>query len=534
MQRYWFDKSGALAERIDDHYICVDVRSEYSYSMSTVNKRGELKGVITGDFTRVSAMFQRYTSKPLILPGGSKFYNAYLEPCASGGLYKQEGLALSIKEGALWKPVQEKVRPAIYYYDADGCPCGIEDAVEQFAVTVTGARYALDKDGGIVGVCPLDLKNKRNFYTKDMQPTTASYALFRVIGNNNTGMADVYIRSMSSWVRHSMVPAFHLKQEILTAGVANNKSVYYDEHGAACPSENAAYSVVTKIPGVLLKLYKGETLVRSGTPRDIQEFIDKLKVVQAFSTRKPDVTQADNQAPISFNTVGTVWDLCGSTAHIKRENLASALLIMCSHNRRQKGGPVFDTLLHDSLWQPIYIVDSGYSETDLKCTLSKMHVVRSLPEAQRINGSIESLPMTFRWSTNPSDMVWNPSIPLTAITQRQIAHVCMDNIDRLPAELQSIDTSTLMLQIKQEVEKGARTAACDVHYALPLFSAEHGTVSMILPIRVPLLYGDRIVAVAVLCKSELGYRLCTIITTEMARTSVAMLTDISSTWLKEG
>lgn len=144
---------------------------------------------------------------------------------------------------------------------------------------------------------------------------------------------------------------------------------------------------------------------------------------------------------------------------------------------------------------------------------------------------IKELPQYFRWSSNPADMVWNPSIPLQPVTQHQMEHICIDNITRLPEELQNLDTPVLMQAIKQEVEKGVKIAACDARYALPIYSADLHRVSMVLPVRIPLLYGDRIVACAILDKSELGYRLVTLITVGMAKTSVATLTDITNTWL---
>lgn len=533
MQRYWFDKHGKSTNETKERYICIDVRSEYSYSMSTVNKRGELKGVITGDFTRVSAMFQRYTGVALVMPDASKFFNAYLEPCDGGGFYKQEGLSLFAKEGGTWKPAREKVRPALYYYDGDGCPCDIGDAVEQYAITATGDRYALDKEGCILRPCPLELPNKRNFYTKEMEPTTAAYALFRVIGDADTGMAAVYIRSMSNWVRHSTVPAFHLKQEVLTAGLSERKASYRDEAGEPCDADVAVYSVITKIPGILLHLYKGETLIKTGTPRDLQEYFDRVRLVEKVVRQPEQQVPAKQPEPKAYYTTDLVWDLCKDTTHIRKNKLAAALVIMASRNRKQKNGPIFDTLLHDSLWQPIYIIDLDYNETDFRVDLDRMYMVRSLAEAQRINGDIAQLPLPFRWANNPADLVWNPTIKLAPITQHQMEHVCMDNIARLPKELQAVEPSVLMLQIKQEIEKGTRIAACDVRYALPMYSAEHDSISMVLPVRVPLLYGNSLVACAVLCKTELGYRLCTLITPEMARTSTATIIDISNTWLKE-
>lgn len=538
MQRYWFDKHGKTTDIGKEKYICIDMRSEHSYSMSIVNKRGELKGIVTGDFTRVSAMFQRYTSVSLSLPDTSKFFNAYLEPCDGGGFYKQEGLSLFAKEGGTWKPAREKVRPTLYYYDSDGCPCDIGDAVEQYAITASGERYVLDKEGCILRQCPLELPNKRNFYTREMQPTTAAYALFRVIGDADTGMAAVYIRSMSNWVRHSTVPAFHLKQEVLTAGLSERKTSYRDEKGEPCDAEVAVYSVITKIPGILLHLYEGETLVKTGTPRDIQEYFDRVRLVKMVVSKpespKPTPATSELKPDLkAYYTVDMVWDLCKDTTHIRRSKLAAALVIMCSRNRKQKNGPIFDTLLHDNLWQPIYIVDLNYSETEFRVDLDRMYVVRSLAEAQHINSNITQLPAPFRWANNPADLVWNPTIKLAPITQHQMEHVCMDNISRLPKELQSVEPAVLMLQIKQEIEKGTRIAACDVRYALPMYSAEHDSISMVLPVHVPLLYGNSLVACAVLCKTELGYRLCTLITTEMARTSISTIIDISSTWLKE-
>lgn len=524
METYWYTKAGALSRSKRDRYICITQNTEFSYTMSVLTKTGALKIIVAGDLTRVSAMFERYTIRPLELPSRDGLYNAYLAPCEWGALYKQQGVNIFIKHDKAWKPVKEKIPPTFFYYNEQKCPCAVEDATERFIVTPLGDRYAIETTGCILRTVPFPFKNKRNYFTKDMKETTAPNATFRINADASTGMCDVYVKNLSTWVRHSTIPAFYVKQEILSHSVISGTSTYRNDEGKSCDADEASYAVVEKIPGTLQRVYKEETLVTVGTPRDVEDFFEKQQVVKALTS----LPVADGK--LQGQLINTIWNLCKNTTHIKRENLADSVLIMCNHNRYIKGGPVFNTLLYDDLYQPIYIVDRGYGK-DARANLSELRMVRSLSEAQAMCSDIKELPQYFRWSSNPADMVWNPSIPLQPVTQHQMEHICVDNITRLPDELQNLDTPVLMQAIKQEVEKGVKIAACDARYALPIYSADLHRVSMVLPVHIPLLYGNRIVACAILDKSELGYRLVTLITVGMAKISVATLTDITNTWL---
>lgn len=550
MVEYYYTAYGVLVPKGNPKAkIKVEVSSAYSYAIYENRKRDGWKQLTSGSLERISAMFERLTCG-VKLQLGTRYLDALGNICSeNGAVWKVDGETRRIAmPGGSWVTCNTTGALKIVYYDKDKIECGLRDAVEAYTVLPYGNRVRLTMNHTIDAFIDPPFKNKRHFLNRDFTLAQASDAYYRLLRVEGKDKIEVYTRNLSNWVMLGEIWGFHIKTEIPRIGLLYEKVEYLDSKFRVCSSSDAVYTKIVKLNGVLERLYSGDTLVCQGTPADIKAYMEKERSAQEVSLLKPAPTPEPITEPVPVEVpvcqtgkfypviVEKVWSLISETTHLEKDDLRDYLFLAMWRNRACKSGPVFNSRLTDMLGQDIYLADTSYNDNGvyegLRMSPEDLYIVMYLEDAKKYAPGLKYMPAPLQWASNVTDYVWNPTIPLHPLNAGNIQHICVERKDRLPEELQSLPPTVLIQAIKQSVEEGARKACTDMSYALPCYSREHDSVGMMLPVRVPILYGDRVICVALLAKSQLSYNLCTIITNDMARKSVQLFTDVRNTWLK--
>ena len=554
MNEYWYTSTGKSVDKISRNacYLIQEL-GPHNYSMQRKDGSGRMRSILTGDFVRVSGMFLRQTGVELKFP--ISYLNALGKTCAEeGAVWCVSGKRTSIWGVAGWQLCDSMGKVDIYHYDDEDIACTPGRAASIYAVLPNGLRVALHKDYTIASVVDEPYSGVYHYFTRDMKDARATTAYYRV---KRAGRAfDVSVKSGSQWMCIGSIPAFKMTSEILRIGVKEEGRMYLDADMKVCDQAVAVYTLVTRLPGILVKLYKGDTCIFTGTPAEVKDFRPAKPLPEPKPEPEPEPEEvaeqveleieepapaADPQPCPSIHTsaalIARLESLMMEPAYLKGDLLFSYLALAMWRNRAMKKGPVFNTRLTDVFGQDIYLADTSYNGYGVVSNphlyMNRLRIVMSLEEARTYDPNLQALPAPIQWSDKVSDYFWNPTIPLRPLNIGNLQHICVERKDRLPEELQAIEPSILMQSIKQNLEQGAQRARIDVRYALPSYSRTHDEVSMLLPIRLPLLYGSKVIAAALLAKGPLGYSLKTVITTEMARRSVSLFTDPDTTWLKE-
>lgn len=261
----------------------------------------------------------------------------------------------------------------------------------------------------------------------------------------------------------------------------------------------------------------------------LQPSLEKPQLPEICGAQQPAVTEVRNPIPHVVETIlPRVKDTCGMGA----DDLSSYLYMCMCRNRKLKNGPIINTRLMDMMHQPIYIVDKLYP--DEQPSIDRCVAVCTLDAAnEHSNGHlITEFPAPLKFYNSADDLVWNPTMPLLPIMPEVVDHILKDNQQRLPEALQSASPSVAMEVIQNSLNAGVTKACMDYSYALPSYSSTSDAVGLMLPLYVPLLYGEEPVGALMVTTTLRGYRLATMLTLEQARRSVRAFRDPKYTWLK--
>lgn len=541
MKEYWFTSQGQeCPAKSPMRRLLVQEVSPYEYILQERVKGNNLKNRGKGPIEWITNAFERFTGGAE-LKLGPTFYDAKQRVCFdTEAVWKRDGESLFVRTSNGWLLHKGSMDLDIFYYDDDCVACAEEDAVSIYAILPGGTRVRLNNKHTFIEYVETPFQGRRTFLTKELKICKAPEASYRLLYNEKTDKVSVFSKNALNWVLLGDIPGFSIDTEIPRIGIKQDGVQYFDADMSPTEQDSATYTAITKIPGFLVKLYKDEELVCVGTPAEIAAYKPEVIIPPAPEPEpEPEPVQVTEPKPQinRYAIEDKVWNLVSASTYIPREYLGDYLYICMWRNRISKNGAVFNSRLTDILGQPIYLVDTSYNSEGItentKLHTSNLRVVSTLEEARKYAPGLQYLPAPLQWASSPSRYLWDPAIPLMPITPNVIQHVCVERKDRLPEELRNMQPAVLMQAIKQSIEDGARQASTDIFHALPSYSREHNEVSMMLPIRLPLLYGDSVVAVALLTRRPVGYQLVTIITTEMARRSVMAFTNPANTWLKE-
>ena len=347
-----------------------------------------------------------------------------------------------------------------------------------------------------------------------------------------------------------------------------SKTGYYDENGEKCTFDNAIYKEVITIPGVRARLYKREKsdwkLLAIDTVKNISIILNNIRNTQGIEKKSLDAdiqreinrvgTTYENETYDEYNDtnqisntnleaqehvhdiVEEVYDRLKDDTKFTKEDLADYIHTCVWRNRKVGDTPVINIRLLDNLNQPIYIYDYGYKCSAESIKLQNIFIAESLDHVRMAFDKelkIDSMPKPIQWSFNPYDYIWNPSISISPISSLTIQSICDYQKDNFAPELQNKDTLTIIDEIKRNCKEEGLLACNDISYALPFYNKERDIVSMMLPLRVRILSGDKVLNALVFEKTPLGYSLYRILTVEEARKSVRLFRDPDLTWLKE-
>ncbi len=413
------------------------------------------------------------------------------------------------------------------------------------------------------------------FYDKDWKSCRFDTALYCRRLRNDDSMMEIQKFDGVSWnVIATGTP------DSLVSFRDESPEAFYDGALQPCEAGEATYKELTVTYGILCKFFElrdGSWVhIRTGTPEEIRAFRESLRaqfvVKEAKAEHGPEVSQGSSEKGMYNDAVAhgeetskserfegelrpkksdtrteskqdlvelpnqlrPIWDKVKSYTWIRKGDFAPYLAMCAARNRSLGKTPVFNSKLHDVLNQSIYVFDRGFKKSckeDIK--MSDLVFCFSLPQVQRLCPEITELPTPIQFAQDLAQYLWDPTIPIYPINQHTLEHICVDRITRFPKELQNTNPATLMTAIRQSLYEEVEHARRDPFYALPCYSREYDEVTMLLPIRIPLLFGDKVIATLVLGREQTGYRVGTVLNLNQSCKSVALFRDPRTTWLKE-
>lgn len=243
---------------------------------------------------------------------------------------------------------------------------------------------------------------------------------------------------------------------------------------------------------------------------------------------EPSITESD--------TLEKIYSKVNTTTNMTKEELNSYIKTCLWRNRKAKYHPIINTRLVDRLNQPIYVYDYGYMGEPKNIDMTKIYTVDSIAQARSLctDTDITSMPGPLQWSDNPYDYIWNPSISISPISITTLDILEQSKDDVFHPLLRGKDIIDIMGEVKTNCKYEEAKACRDISYALPYYNKDRDTVSMMLPLRIKLLSGNKVLNALVFERNLLGYSLYKVITVEEAIRSVRLFRDPSMTWLMGG
>ena len=359
------------------------------------------------------------------------------------------------------------------------------------------------------------------FYDRNgLKVTKAADAYFRVVDNS---LVQVHVKS------HVWITVFTSSPETLRddcraflTNVQDQK--FYSEQGILCEEKVATWEIRCLFENSYGELFKNREFIRVGSLDDLYNYVQSEKVDVS------DITVAVGKMvqPVVNGVIKAIVDRMSGVTH---EEINSWVYLCVCRNRTLSAGRVINTRLVDRIGQPIYVVDCGNYKEDPN--LKFVHLVDTIQQARKWYPDLEDtvMPQPIQWSMNVSDYIWNPNLPVIPVSLHVFEHIAIERKERLPKLLQGLSPTSLLAAIKDSMQHGAEKACIDISYALPNYSRRSNSVSMMLPLTVPVINDSAPVAALVLAKTLSGYSLRTIITLEMAKNSVRLFRDPTMTWV---
>lgn len=367
-------------------------------------------------------------------------------------------------------------------------------------------------------------------------------------------------------------------EEDVTLFADNYTVFHYTEVGKECNVEDAAYREFVETPNLfhrfLARKNSSWSIIKCGTPDEISAFRAKVFASNAIPAKEVDVAAQSNlptakaepadvpevevvpsnvlagekqpiiqpcdnasSVHVPHASVKKTWELVKDSTWLRGGDLMGYLIMCVSRNRVAGDSPIFNTRLCDKINQPVYGYDLDYKfrkgKGDSYVDFTRVSFSATLHDYQRFVPGVTEAPEPVQFFTDISKCVWDPTKPLLPLTQHTLEHICVDRIKRFPKELQLANPVHLITAVKDSLLHEVERAKRDIFYALPAYSKEHEELSMLLPIYIPLLFGNKVVVTLVLSATTQGYRLCTVLDTGRAVRSVSVFRDPRTTWLKE-
>lgn len=440
---------------------------------------------------------------------------------------------------------------SLEFYDDYGKKCTFRKATKCIRTTKTGHVERHSYDGYSWNKEFVDGVDVRSAKEKSLAAKTASAVKQPVDAKASGNVAEMAVETPVGEESKPPAPTTQvLNYYSASLQLCSRADAMYRE---ACDSGNC--QVHQKVDGKWKSIFKG-TLEQLTSFKDklIQEYLKTARAASQSSSTKGaskgeaapvEKQAADGAAESGFgeisaednSVVSVVWSKCRYTTWLSEKQLYCYLVLAAIRNRYAGKSAMFDTRLYDGMKQPIYLVDTDWVANPKRVNTSIrkgcLKACDSLAEARCIRSDIQDVPRPLQWSDNVSEYMWDPTTPIAPITLHAIEHIVQERGERFPEELKGKDEVAVMEVVKKAAVDGAMVAARDPFYALPAYSKEHNDVTLMLPVYIPLLYGNKVIAALVVKKWATGYRVVTMLDTVQAVRSVSLFRDPRTTWLKE-
>lgn len=214
-------------------------------------------------------------------------------------------------------------------------------------------------------------------------------------------------------------------------------------------------------------------------------------------------------------------------------NKVEEYLRACVIRTRKSGGSRWiNTGLLGVTGEFIMVADTGKSGYEV----DSLKICDSIGQAQQLIPGFKSnkTPSVIQWSSDISEYVWDPKTSVAPIGLDTARHIINERLSRLPDVMQKAKAEDILVMLHNCIESETKRACADVTYALPSYSCSHDKLSMLLPLRIPFVEGNRPLAGMALAKNKSKYYLTSVITLDMVKRTLTLFRrDPGTTWLAE-